>query len=113
MPFVGLFGTVLGVIGAFSGIEEAGGKSGIDAVAGPIAEALYVTAAGIAVAVEAVVIFNFLNQRMQRMAGEMKLLTDEFLEVLTEEGPEAGGSAEPAPEDDAKKAEGDGHRDAA
>jgi len=116
-PFVGLFGTVLGVIGAFSGIDEAGGKTSIDVVAGPIAEALYVTAAGIAVAVESVVIFNFLNQRMQRMAGEMKLLTDEFLEVLVAEGPEAGGSAEPVPEDgdgnNSKKAEGDGHRDAA
>ncbi len=115
-PFIGLFGTVLGVIGAFSGMDSAGGKSSIDAVAGPIAEALYVTAAGIEVAVEAVVIFNFINQRMGRMAGEMRMLTDEFLEVLVAEGPESGGTAETAPEQDDDKreeTEGSGHRDAA
>ena len=114
-PFIGLFGTVLGVIGAFAGIDAAGGKSSIDVVAGPIAEALYVTAAGIAVAVESVVIYNFLNQRMGRMAGEMKMLTDEFLEVLVAEGPESGGTAESATDkdDDAKETEGDGRRDAA
>lgn len=114
-PFIGLFGTVLGVIGAFAGIDAAGGKSSIDVVSGPIAEALYVTAAGIAVAVEAVVIFNFLNQRMGRMAGEMKMLTEEFLEVLVAEGPESSGSAEPVPDkyEASKETEGDGHRDAA
>lgn len=113
-PFIGLFGTVLGVIGAFAGIDAAGGRSSIDVVAGPIAEALYVTAAGIAVAVEAVVIFNFLNQRMGRMAGEMKMLTEEFLEVLVAEGPESSGAAESVPKvDDEKEIEGSGHRDAA
>ncbi len=114
-PFIGLFGTVLGVIGAFSGMDTAGGKSSIDAVAGPIAEALYVTAAGIAVAVEAVVIFNFINQRMGRMAGEMKMLTDEFLEELAAEGPESGGTVEPVRErhDVREETEGGGHRDAA
>jgi biopolymer transport protein ExbB len=105
-PFIGLFGTVLGVIGAFGGIDAAGGKSSIDLVAGPIAEALYVTAAGIAVAVEAVVIFNFLNQRMQRMASEMKMLTDEFLEVLVSDDREDNADAK-------EKTEADGHRDAA
>jgi biopolymer transport protein ExbB len=85
-PFIGLFGTVLGVIGAFSDIQQGGGAGGFDVVSGSIAEALYVTAAGIAVAVEAVVIFNFLNQRMARAATELKMLTDEFLEVLVDSG---------------------------
>jgi len=114
-PFVGLFGTVLGVIGAFSGLDTAGGAGGIDVVAGPIAEALYVTAAGIIVAVEAVVVFNFLNQRMQRMAGEMKLLTDEFLEVLVAAGPHVDSGPDSRPDGDSSQGVtgGDGHRDAA
>ena len=110
------FRLLVGVIGAFSGMDTGGGKSSIDAVAGPIAEALYVTAAGIAVAVESVVIFNFINQRMARMAGEMKMLTDEFLEELVAEGPESGGTAEPVRprhDDERKETEGGGHRDAA
>ena len=53
-------------------------------VSGPISEALIVTAAGILVAVEAVILFNYFNQRASRIATEMKLLTDEFLELLLE-----------------------------
>jgi len=118
-PFIGLFGTVLGVIGAFGDISAAGGKGGFDVVSGSIAEALYVTAAGIGVAVEAVVIFNFLNQRMGRYAQEMKLLTDEFLEVLVSEGPGSTGGREalgkdPVAADDTNQAEDrDGARNAA
>jgi biopolymer transport protein ExbB len=51
-------------------------------ISGPISEALIVTAAGILVAVMAVIVFNFFNQRAGRIAMEMKLLTDEFLEEL-------------------------------
>ena len=54
-------------------------------VSGPISEALIVTAAGILVAVEAVILFNFFSQRANRIATEMKLLTDEFLELLLEQ----------------------------
>ena len=45
-------------------------------------DALIVTAVGILVAVEAVILFNFFSQRASRIATEMKLLTDEFLELL-------------------------------
>ena len=58
-------------------------------VSKPISEALVVTAAGILVAVEAVILFNFFNQRASRIATEMKLLTDEFLELLGEVPPES------------------------
>jgi biopolymer transport protein ExbB len=51
-------------------------------VSGPISEALIVTAAGILVAVQAVILFNFFSQRAGRIAVELKLLTDEFLELL-------------------------------
>jgi len=90
-PFIGLAGTVLGVIGAFGDIAAAEGKGGFAVVSASIAEALYVTFAGIAVAVEAVVIFNFLNQRMARMSTELRMLTEEFLEVLVEHEAEAPG----------------------
>jgi biopolymer transport protein ExbB/TolQ len=82
-PFVGLFGTVVGIMkamGSFKADEEVK----FTMVSGPISEALIVTAAGILVAVEAVVLFNFFSQRANRIATEMKLLTDEFLELLLE-----------------------------
>lgn len=80
-PFVGLFGTVVGIMhamGSFKGDEEVK----FTTVAGPISEALIVTAVGIGVAVGSVVLFNFFSQRSSRIATEVKLLTDEFLELL-------------------------------
>jgi biopolymer transport protein ExbB/TolQ len=82
-PFVGLFGTVVGIMdamGRFKGDETV--KFAM--VSGPISEALIVTAAGILVAVEAVILFNYFSQRAGRIGAEMKLLTDEFLENLLE-----------------------------
>ena len=63
-PFVGLFGTVVGIMnamGGFKGDEEVK----FTMVSGPISEALIVTAAGIVVAVEAVILFNFFSQRAE------------------------------------------------
>jgi biopolymer transport protein ExbB len=80
-PFVGLFGTVVGIMNAmsqFKGDEDV--KFAM--VSGPISAALIVTAVGIGVAVGAVILFNFFSQRASRIATEMKLLTDEFLELL-------------------------------
>jgi len=80
-PFVGLFGTVVGIMSAmndFKGDEEVK----FTRISGPISQALIVTAAGILVAVGAVVLFNFFSQRANRIATEMKLLSDEFLELL-------------------------------
>jgi len=81
-PFVGLFGTVLGIMTAMKGIKP--NEVSFDKVAGPISEALIVTAFGILVAVESVILFNFFSQRGNRIATEMKLITDEFLELLLE-----------------------------
>jgi biopolymer transport protein ExbB len=80
-PFVGLFGTVVGIIFAMKGFK---GDETVkfNMVSAPISEALIVTAAGILVAVQAVILFNFFSQRAGRIATEMKLLTDEFLELL-------------------------------
>jgi biopolymer transport protein ExbB/TolQ len=82
-PFVGLFGTVIGIMTAMDDLDpESTVKLG--EISGPISAALIVTAAGIVVAVEAVILFNYFSQRANRIATEMKLLTDEFLELLLE-----------------------------
>ncbi len=61
-PFVGLLGTVIGIIGAFEGIA-AEGSGGLGAVSAGIAEALVVTALGLMVAIPATLIFNFLSTK--------------------------------------------------
>jgi len=61
-PFVGLFGTVWGIMGALTNISKSGSAS-LEVVAGPIGEALVATAVGIAVAVPAVVGYNFFIRR--------------------------------------------------
>lgn len=97
-PFIGLAGTVVGVINAFLDVDVAGAQGqevSLHTVSGSIAEALWVTAAGIVVAVEAVVIYNFLSQRIAKAAGELTMLTDEFLEAL-ESGEADDGNREAA-----------------
>lgn len=76
-PFVGLFGTVMGVVDAFQGIGTAGGGS-LKAVAPGIAEALITTAAGLFVAVPAVVAYNQLSARIRVFASA----TDDFCREL-------------------------------
>ncbi len=76
-PFVGLLGTVVGIISAFQGIA-ATGSGGLGAVSAGISEALIETAFGLAVAIPAVLCFNYLNTRintdeaaLERFAGEL------------------------------------------
>ena len=95
-PFVGLFGTVVGIIEGLTKIFEAG-KNDLAIVAGPLSEALYATAAGILVAVEAVIVFNYFNQRLAKVALETKLLTEEFLELLEECGDDIEAKSEQTP----------------
>ncbi len=80
-PFVGLFGTVVGIMHAFRQMA-ATGQGGFVVVASGISEALVTTAGGIAVAIEAVVIFNFLNVHVQKLALQLRLVTEEYLEVV-------------------------------
>ncbi len=87
-PFVGLFGTVIGIMSAMGRFKKDEVVT-MGMVSKPISEALVVTAAGILVAVEAVILFNFFNQRASRIATELKLLTDEFLELLGDVPPES------------------------
>jgi biopolymer transport protein ExbB len=80
-PFVGLFGTVVGIMHAFRQMA-ATGQGGFTVVAAGISEALITTAGGIAVAIEAVVIFNFLNVHVQKLALQLRLLTEEYLDIV-------------------------------
>jgi biopolymer transport protein ExbB len=88
-PFIGLFGTVWGILRAFEQIG-ASHQAGIDVVGPGIAEALVTTAAGILVAIEAVVVYNYFMARLSRTALELKLMAEEFVELLREQKPEAG-----------------------
>jgi len=107
-PFVGLFGTVVGIMTAMDDLDpESTVKLG--EISGPISAALIVTAAGILVAVEAVILFNFFSQRANRIAMEMKLLTDEFLELLLE----APSDSQPKKVAKSEKGGADGDREAA
>lgn len=94
-PFIGLFGTVWGIMVAFRHMA-ATGQGGFTVVAAGISEALVATAGGIGVALEAVVLYNFLNQLVGRLSLQLKLLAEEYLELLREVVPAAGGVA-PSP----------------
>jgi biopolymer transport protein ExbB/TolQ len=86
-PFVGLFGTVLGIIDAFSSMGESG-RGGIAVVSTGIAEALVTTALGILVAIPAVWLFNHLSQRAARMLGVIERAGEELaIEGLVAPGP--------------------------
>jgi len=78
-PFVGLFGTVFGVITAFSGMATAG-SAGIGAVAAGISEALITTGFGIIVAVIAVMFFNYLLNKVDIFTGEMANASSELID---------------------------------
>lgn len=86
-PFIGLFGTVAGIMTAFKdlGLDvQSGGSGGSASVMMGISEALIVTAVGILVAVEAVVLYNYFQSRLARIGVELRLATEEFVEQLRE-----------------------------
>lgn len=80
-PFIGLFGTVIGIITAFQGIAAAGG-GGLEAVSAGIAEALIVTAVGLVVAIMAVLIFNYLTARFDKFEMSMQHAASELVDYL-------------------------------
>ena len=79
-PFVGLFGTVFGIIHALSAIGKNASAS-IDVVAGPIGEALVATGVGIAVAVPAVLAYNFYVRRLKVTAAELDNYATDFVNL--------------------------------
>lgn len=80
-PFVGLFGTVWGIYHALTAIGIAG-QASIDKVAGPVGEALIMTAIGLAVAVPAVLGYNWLVRRNKNALDEIRDFSDELHSVL-------------------------------
>ncbi len=88
-PFIGLFGTVWGIMRAFNEIG-AQKKAGIEVVGPGIAEALVTTAFGIAVGIAAVAVYNYFSARLARLATEIKLIAEEFVELRREQ--KAGGA---------------------
>jgi biopolymer transport protein ExbB/biopolymer transport protein TolQ len=80
-PFVGLFGTVVGIINAFAGIA-AESATGLAAVAGGISEALVATAIGLFVAIPAVWMFNFFTTRVEAFDIEMDNSSSELIDYF-------------------------------
>jgi biopolymer transport protein ExbB len=80
-PFVGLFGTVWGIYHALVGIAAAGSIS-VDKVSGPIGEALIMTAAGIAVAVPAVLAYNVFGKWVAGCEGELEGFAHDLREMV-------------------------------
>ena len=80
-PFIGLFGTVVGIINAFRNIA-ATGSGGMSVVSGGIAEALVSTALGIFVAIPAVVAFNHFTGKIETFHVEMNRASSQVLNCL-------------------------------
>jgi biopolymer transport protein ExbB len=92
-PFVGLFGTVWGIYHALTAIGIAG-QASIDKVAGPVGEALIMTAIGLAVAVPAVLGYNFLVRRNKQVMEMVRKFAKKLLFVLlSSDAAETGGVA--------------------
>jgi len=80
-PFVGLFGTVVGIINAFQGISTQK-STGLGAVAGGISEALVATAIGLFVAIPAVWLFNYFTAKMEAFDVEMDNSSSELVDYF-------------------------------
>ena len=84
-PFIGLFGTVVGIYRALINIGIAGSAS-IDKVAGPVGEALIMTALGLLVAVPAVLAYNYLQARNKRIAENLSGFATDILANINSKG---------------------------
>ena len=92
-PFIGLFGTVVGIYRALIRIG-ASGQASIDAVAGPVGEALIMTALGLVVAVPAVLAYNWLVRRNKSIMEDLAAFTNDLHGYLMSDGavkPRVGG----------------------
>jgi len=80
-PFIGLFGTVIGIIRAFQDIGMQG-SANLATVAPGISEALVVTAAGLAAAIPAVIAYNYFLSRIRVLRAEMESFASDFLNIV-------------------------------
>lgn len=84
-PFIGLFGTVFGIINAFRAMA-ASGQGGLGAVSAGIAEALFTTAVGLLVAIPAVMSFNYFTNAIEAMVVDMNDVSSELISYMLREG---------------------------
>ena len=80
-PFIGLFGTVWGIMNSFIGIRNEG-STGLDAVAPGIAEALIVTAVGLLAAIPAVMAYNFFVRKIRVLESEIEAFQNDYLNIV-------------------------------
>jgi biopolymer transport protein ExbB len=80
-PFVGLLGTTMGIINAFTGMAVSG-SGGLSAISGGISEALITTALGLLVAIPAVWLFNYFQTKVDNLTAEMTYTSKEMIDYL-------------------------------
>lgn len=80
-PYIGLFGTVWGIMGAISQLSGAG-QYGIGDVAGPISEALIATAMGLFAAIPAVIAYNRYSNKVERLLNRYEIFSEEFVSIV-------------------------------
>lgn len=91
-PFIGLFGTVWGIMNSFHGIGLRGSAS-LAVVAPGISEALVATAAGLAVAIPAVIAFNYFMQKIRLIESELQSFSADFLNIIERDVLSSGRSS--------------------
>ena len=94
-PFIGLFGTVVGIYRALIAIGISGSAS-IDKVAGPVGEALIMTALGLLVAVPAVLAYNYLQARNKRIAENLRGFATDVMAYINSQGAVRPATSAPA-----------------
>ena len=81
-PFVGLLGTVMGIVNAFTGMAASGGGGSLASVSAGIAEALITTAFGLIVAIPAVWLYNYFTTKIDFLSVEMTYTSKELIDYL-------------------------------
>jgi biopolymer transport protein TolQ len=81
-PFIGLFGTVIGILFAFIEISESTGAATLKVVGPHIAEALFATAIGLVAAIPAVMAYNFFTRRIRVLRSEMETFEQDYLNII-------------------------------
>jgi biopolymer transport protein ExbB/biopolymer transport protein TolQ len=81
-PFVGLLGTTMGIVNAFTGMAQAGASGGLAGISAGIAEALITTAFGLFVAIPAVWAYNYFSTKIENLSVEMTYTSKELIDYL-------------------------------
>jgi biopolymer transport protein ExbB/biopolymer transport protein TolQ len=81
-PFVGLLGTTMGIVNAFTGMAAGAGSGGLAGVSAGIAEALITTAFGLMVAIPAVWAYNYFTTKIENLSVEMTYTSKELIDYL-------------------------------